>query len=188
MSKLVKTLFGDPESTEAIERQEKSNEQMREFIQRQTDQARADLRKALPSQVAAMTAGTQAGLDIYQQTMPQQMQAMLGGNVAAQKAILDGLSMYESAYRGGPIDYTSLKPYQGSVDMSFAQQQLPQAVASPAYLAEAQTIDPRNPYVSPNYQSQQAQMMRMGANPLAGNTMPMDDYDSSGFYEGGRIG
>ena len=55
-------------------------------------------------------------------------------------------------------------------------------------LAEAQTIDPRNPYVSPNYQSQQAQMMRMGANPLAGNTMPMDDYDSSGFYEGGRIG
>lgn len=195
MTNLVKKLFGDPGSDEGIERQEKSNELLREFIQRQTDLARADIRKALPSQQAAMTAGTQAGLDIYGQAMPQQMEAMVGGNVAAQQALLAGMPMYETAIRGGTIDYSGLQPYRGSYDMSFTQQTLPEAVANPAYMAEAQTIDPRNPYISPNYQNQQAQMMQMGANTggmgmntgggsvagLAGT--PYDDFDFAGYAE-----
>lgn len=191
MTNLVKKLFGDPGNDEGIERQEKSNELLREFIQRQTDMARADIRKAMPSQQAAMTAGTQAGLDIYGQAMPQQMEAMTGGNVAAQQAILAGMPMYEAAMRGGSIDYSAMQPYQGSYDMSFAQQTLPEAVANPAYMAEAQTIDPRNPYVSPNYQNQQAQMMQMGGNPavMGGGSVaglggtPYDDFDFAGYAE-----
>jgi len=169
MSKLVKTLFGG-ESDEGIERAEKSNQLTRDFLARQEAMGRADIRKAMPSQYAAMTAGQQAGLDVYGQSMPQQANAFVGGNVAAQQALLSGMPMFEDAIRGGNVNYAALQPYQGSYDMSFAQQQLPDAVANPAYLAEATTIDPVMQHLSPEYQGQQAQMMGMGgqANALAG--------------------
>ena len=187
MTNLVKKLFGDPGNDEAIERQEKSNELLREFIANQTNMARADIRNTLPSMQQAMTAGTQAGMDIYEQTMPQQMQAMTGGNVAAQEAILAGMPMFEQAYRGGAIDYTALKPYEGSIDMSFASQQLPEAVANPEYIAmEAGRVDPTSPYISPKFQNMQSQMLH---NPnvavtqgLGGQQMP-DDIDYAGFAE-----
>lgn len=187
MTNLVKKLFGDPGSDEAIERQEKSNELLREFIANQTNMARADLRNTLPGMQQAMTAGTQAGMDIYEQTMPQQMQAMTGGNVAAQGTILAGMIPYEQAIRGGAIDYTALKPYEGSIDMSFASQQLPEAVANPAYIGmEAGRVDPTSPYISPKFQNMQRQMLH---NPnvavtqgLGGQQMP-DDIDYAGFAE-----
>jgi len=189
MTNLVKKLFGDPGNDEAIERQEKSNELLREFIANQTNMARADIRNTLPSMQAAMTAGTQAGMDIYGQTMPQQMQAMTGGNVAAQGSILAGMPMYEQAIRGGAIDYSALKPYQNSIDMSFANQQLPEAVANPEYIAmEAGRVDPTSPYISPKFQNMQRQMLHnpnvatTQAASLGGQQMP-DDFDYAGYAE-----
>jgi hypothetical protein len=164
MSKLVKSLFGG-ESDEGIERQEKSNQLLRDFLARQESLGRADIRKSMPSQYGAMTAGQQAGLDIYGQAMPQQAEAFVGGNVAAQQALLSGMPMFEQAVRGGNIDYSALQPYQGSYDMSFTQQQLPDAVANPAYLAEATTLDPTMQHLTPEYRNQQAQMMQMGGQP-----------------------
>jgi len=174
MSKFVKTLFGG-ESDEGIERAEKSNQLTRDFLARAQDMARADIRKTMPSQMAAMNAGNKAALDIYGQAMPQQADAFVGGNVANQQAILAGMPMYEQAMRGSGVDYSALQPYQGSYDMSFTQQQLPDAVTNPAYAAEATTIDPRNQHLTPEFKNQQAQFMQMGgqaqnptANALAG--------------------
>jgi len=161
MSKLVKTLFGG-ESDEGIERQEKSNQLLRDFLARQESLARADIRKAMPTQFGAFTQGQQAALDVYGQAMPQQANAFLGGNVAAQGTILSGMPMYEQAIRGSDVNYSALQPYQGSYDLSFAQQRLPAAVANPAYLAEATTIDPTMQHLTPEYRDQQRQMMRMG--------------------------
>jgi hypothetical protein len=186
MSKLVKTLFGG-ESDEGIERQEKSNQLLRDFLARQEAMGRADIRKAMPSQYAAMTAGQQAGLDVYGQSMPQQANAFVGGNVAAQGTLLSGMPMYEQAIRGSDVNYAALQPYQGSYDMAFTQQQLPDAVANPAYLAEATTIDPVMQHLSPEYQGQQAQMMQMGgqANALAG--MGIDEAALAELQAMGRL-
>ena len=170
MSNLVRKLFGG-ESDEGIERQEKSNQLLRDFLARQESLARADIRKAMPSQFGAFTGGQQAALDVYGQAMPQQANAFLGGNVAAQGTILSGMPMYEQAIRGSDVNYSALQPYQGSYDMSFTQQRLPEAVANPAYLAEATTIDPTMQHLTPEYRDQQMQMMRMGrgtANALSG--------------------
>ena len=161
MSKLVKTLFGG-ESDEAIERQEKSNQLLRDFLARQEALARADIRKSMPSQYGAFTAGQQAGLDVYGQAMPLQAQAFTRGNVAAQQALLAGMPMYEQAMRGSDVNYSALKPYEGSYDMSFTQQRLPEAVVNPAYLQESTTIDPTPRMLTPEYRDQQAQMLRMG--------------------------
>ena len=169
MGSLVKALFGG-ESTTAIEAQEGSNEMLRNFLARSQDLARADIRKTLPSQLNAMNAGGEAAFDIYGQTMPLQADAFLGGNVAAQQAILAGMPMFENAIRGGRIDYSAMKPYEGTYDPSFTQQSLPAAVTNPAYLAEAQTIDPRNAYVSPEYQNDQINFMKMGAGGSAGGS------------------
>lgn len=166
MTKLVKSLFGG-ESDEGIERQEKSNQLLRDFLARQEALARSDIRKAMPSQFGAFTAGRQAGLDVYGQAMPQQTQAMVGGNVAAQRALLAGMPMYEQAIRGSGVNYANLQPYEGSYDMSFTQQTLPEAVANPAYLAESRTIDPTPRMLTPEYQDQQAQMLRMGGNQVS---------------------
>ena len=181
----MKSRFGG-ESDEGIERQEKSNQLLRDFLARQEAMGRADIRKAMPSQYAAMTAGQQAGLDVYGQTMPQQANAFVGGNVAAQQSLLSGMPMYEQAIRGGDVNYAALKPYQGSYDMSFAQQKLPDAVANPAYLGEATTIDPVMQHLTPEYQNQQAQMMRMGGvNPLAG--MGIDEATLAELQNMGRL-
>lgn len=182
MSKLVKILFGG-ESDEAIERQEKSNQLLRDFLARQEALARADIRKSMPSQYGAFTAGQQAGLNVYGQAMPLQAQAFTGGNVAAQQALLAGMPMYEQAMRGSAVDYSALKPYEGSYDMSFTQQRLPAAVVNPAYLQEATTIDPTMRMLTPEYRDQQAQMLRMGngmtmsptANALGGTGLTQAD-------------
>ena len=143
MSKLVTALFGG-ESTAGIEAQEDANALLKQFMERQQETARTDIRNAMPSQFAAMTAGQQAGLDVYGQTMPQQANAFVGGNVAAQQALLSGMPMYEQAIRGTNVNYGGLQPYEGSYDMSFAQQQLPDAVANPAYLGQVSANNPAN--------------------------------------------
>ena len=143
MSKLVTALFGG-ESDKGIKAQEKSNAELLRFMERQQSTARTDIRNAMPSQFAAQTAGQQAGLDVYGQTMPQQANAFVGGNVAAQNSLLSGMPMYEQAIRGTGVNYGGLQPYEGSYDMSFAQQQLPDAVANPAYLGQGATNNSTN--------------------------------------------
>ena len=162
MSKLVTALFGG-ESTAGIEAQEDANALLKQFMERQQETARTDIRNAMPSQFAAMTAGQQAGLDVYGQTMPQQANAFVGGNVAAQQALLSGMPMYEQAIRGTNVNYGGLQPYEGSYDMSFAQQQLPDAVANPACLGQVSANNPANALAGMGIdEATLAELQRMG--------------------------
>ena len=69
--------------------------------------------------------GTQAALDVFGQTIPQQFGTFQAGNVGAQGALLAGLPQFQSAILGLPTDLSGMQPQRLAVDTSFAQQQLP---------------------------------------------------------------
>ena len=95
--------------------------------------------------------------------MPQQANAFVGGNVAAQNSLLSGMPMYEQAIRGTGVNYGGLQPYEGSYDMSFAQQQLPDAVANPAYLGQVPANNPANALAGMGIdEATLAELQRMG--------------------------
>ena len=60
-------------------------------------------------------------LALQGQTFRPTIDAMQGGNVAAQRAILAGLPMQRAAILGGKIDYSQLQPYQQNIDTSAMQ-------------------------------------------------------------------
>ena len=86
-------------------------------------------------------------LALQGQTFRPTIDAMQGGNVAAQRAILAGLPMQRAAILGGKIDYSQLQPYQQNIDtsamqglfnpqaMQFRPQQAPQEQMSPEMIA-----------------------------------------------------
>jgi len=60
-------------------------------------------------------------LALQGQTFRPTIDAMQGGNLAAQRAILAGLPMQRAAMLGGKIDYSQLQPYQQNIDTSAMQ-------------------------------------------------------------------
>ena len=60
-------------------------------------------------------------LALQGQTFRPTIDAMQGGNLAAQRAILAGLPMQRAAILGGKIDYSQLQPYQQNIDTSAMQ-------------------------------------------------------------------
>ncbi len=108
------------------------------FIEKQMNQARGDLFKLYPSIQDSNQKGLQAGLDIYRQTVPYQLQAFQQGNVGAQNQILRGLPQAQNAILGRPIDMSGLQAMaiqQPNIPMPQAPQfQGIQAALDPATL------------------------------------------------------
>lgn len=94
---------------DAAKSQERQNASNREFIEKQIGIAREDALSLLPAASQNVLAGAQGALDIFGQTVPQQIQALQAGSQAAREAIL-GTGTGEVAF---------------TPDMSFAQQILP---------------------------------------------------------------
>lgn len=69
--------------------------------------------------------GANRALDIFGQTMPQQISTFQQGNVGAQQQLLAGLPQVQNALLGLPVDLSGLQPTQIDVDTSFTQQQAP---------------------------------------------------------------
>ena len=92
-----------------------------EYIKQMQALARGDALNLSPGMQESRRLGTQAALDVFGQTMPQQMSAFQQGNMAAQNAIL-----------GLPVAPQG-QPFQIGYDPSYMQQQLPQ-MPSPADL------------------------------------------------------
>ena len=97
------------DATDSAMEQRKASQ---DFIQKQIDQARADIFKLFPEGQKARTQGLQAGLSLYQQSLPAMMNAFQGGNVAAQKQLLAGLPQMQNAILGNPVDYSGLQAVQ----------------------------------------------------------------------------
>lgn len=119
---------------EAIEAQRQATQEAREF--------------AIPlfeAQQANRLLGMQAGLDLFGQTIPQQMQAFQGGNLAAQQTLSAGLNPQIQAILGGQIDLSGLQPQQVSLpDPNMFNVQLPEFTTIGQALAgdEQQAFNP----------------------------------------------
>lgn len=84
-----KSVFGGKDNS-AQKQQVKQNDAAKEFIERQSDQARSDAFTLFPSAEENRNLGIQAALNVLGGTIPQQLQAFQSGNAAAQAAILGG--------------------------------------------------------------------------------------------------
>lgn len=89
--------------------QEEQGQASREYIEAQSGQARADAEDLFPAAELNLLAGQQAALDVFGQSLPQQMGAIRAGSDAARQAILGTGT--------GQVNFTP--------DMSFSQQVLP---------------------------------------------------------------
>ncbi|MCK5609380.1 hypothetical protein KAR91_46335 [Candidatus Pacearchaeota archaeon] len=90
-------------------------------------QARNDAIPLFQSAQQNALQGFQGALDIFGQTVPQQLQAFQGGNVGAQQALLAGLPQQQAAILGGQLDPNALQAQTLQLpDFSTFQQQLPQ--------------------------------------------------------------
>ena len=123
---LTGSLFGDVTGEEKTAAQAAENVATREFIERQAEQARGDVLRLFPAAEEARQLGTQGALDIFGQTIPQQLGLIQRGSVGAQQALTQGLPQILAALRGTPIDLSQLQPQALGFDPSFAQQTLPQ--------------------------------------------------------------
>ena len=89
-------------------------------------QARGDLFNLFPAAEANSQKGYQSALDVFGQFMPQQASTFQQGNMAAQNQILAGMPQQHNALMGGQVDYSQFQPSQVNYDPSMFQQQLPQ--------------------------------------------------------------
>ena len=97
------------DATDAAMQQRKASQ---DFIQKQIDQARADIFKLYPSAQESQQKGLQAGLSLYQQALPQMLNTFQQGNMGAQNALLAGLPQMNNAILGNKVDYSGLQPVQ----------------------------------------------------------------------------
>lgn len=136
MSSVVKTLFGGTDDS-AQKGQMRQNAASTEYIQSQAGQSRNDLANAYQPSQQAVSQGFQGAMNAFGQAAPQQLNALQGGNMAAQQALMSGMPMYQRALMGLPMDYQAMaqnfQPYQQQFDPSMFQQQLPQAISNPNY-------------------------------------------------------
>lgn len=107
---------------DAQERALRQREESRRFIQENIDKARGDLFKLFPSAQQDRRQGIEAGLDLYQQSIPAQQQAFQQGNMQAQNVISQGLPQANNAILGGPVGYSAFQPQQINAGLQIPQQ------------------------------------------------------------------
>ena len=134
MSKLVKTVFGGTDDS-AQKAQTKSNAAAQKLIAEQAALAREDVLALQPAQEENRNLGFQSALDVFAQTIPQQLGTFQQGNVGAQQQLLAGLPQVQAALLGQQVDLSALQPKTIGFDAGFAQQQLPQFQSSVDALA-----------------------------------------------------
>jgi hypothetical protein len=84
----------------SIKSQERQREDSQAFIERQIERARGDLFKLYPDAQRSRRLGAQAGLNLLGQSIPKQIEAFQGGNVAAQNMLMQGLPQAQNAILG----------------------------------------------------------------------------------------
>ena len=137
MSKVVKSVFGGTDRS-AQKAQTKANAAAQEFIAGQAAGAREDILRLAPAAEEARNLGFQGALDVFGQTIPQQLQAFQAGNVGAQQQLAAGTPQSINALLGQPVDLSVLQPQTLDFSTQFAQQQLPEFTSSTQALAPQQ--------------------------------------------------
>ena len=135
-------------------------EASRAFIEKSIAQGRTDLLKLFPAAQESRRAGIQAGLDIFNQTIPQQVGAFEQGNLQAQRTVAGALPNRIAALKGTPMNLNSMQPSQpmGMRGIQFPTQ-LPQATPFPQMQQPAQQQN----QIPPEVQMQLISQMLNGA-------------------------
>lgn len=124
MSVIKDTFFGGAEK-KAARAQEQSLKEAQAITREGIEQARGDIMRLFPQSQTSATQGFQGALDVFNQALPQQAQALTGGNVAAQNALLAGLPSMQAAILGTPMPELNLQPFQFQPNFDFANQTIP---------------------------------------------------------------
>jgi hypothetical protein len=106
-------------------------EASRKFIEKSIAQGRSDLLKLFPAAQESRRSGIQAGLDVFNQTIPQQVGAFEQGNLQAQRTVAGALPNRMAALTGGFVNPNmQVSQPMGMRGIQFPQQ-LPQATQMP---------------------------------------------------------
>ena len=90
-----------------------------------TGMARDDLFRLFPAAQANTMQGYQGALDVFKQSVPQQMAFGQAGNIAAQEQLISGMPQYQNAILGGPVDYSQFQATDlGQPNLDFMNQQI----------------------------------------------------------------
>ena len=103
----------------------KQRDESQAFIEKSIKQARGDLFKLFPAAQESRRRGAEAGLDLFRESIPQQLGAFRGGNIAAQETLIQGLPQIQNAILGRPLDL-NFQPRTIQGDLTVPQ--LPDAV------------------------------------------------------------
>lgn len=101
-------LFGDP--NQALNAQQKSNNQSREYTKEMADQAAADANRLYYTSAQPLQQGYQAAIDALGGTARQQIDTTARGNYYGQEALLSGMPQFQNAILGNPVDNSALQP------------------------------------------------------------------------------
>lgn len=93
----------------ALELAQRQRAESMKFIQDQMAQSRSDLFRLFPQAQESRNAAMLAGLNLYGQAFPEQLNAFQGGNVMAQQSLLAGLPQMNNAILGSPVDLSALQ-------------------------------------------------------------------------------
>ena len=117
-------LFGGSDDSAQIA-QLNTNAANTQLIRQLAERARSDVMEIFPQSQDIQRIGTQGALDVFGQTIPEQLQAFQGGNVAAQDTQRAALPQIQNALMGNPVDFNALQTFQPSLNTAFAQQNVP---------------------------------------------------------------
>ena len=93
----------------ALELAQRQREQSLKFIQDQMAQSRSDLFSLFPQAQQSRNAGMLAGLNLYGQAFPEQVNTFQTGNYMGQQALLAGLPQMNNAILGNRMDLSGLQ-------------------------------------------------------------------------------
>lgn len=86
-----------------------------------TNQIMGFVQPAYEKSMAAQQQQYQQAVALQGQTLRPTIDAMRGGNVAAQQTLIDSLPMQRAALLGGRVNYGAMKPYSAPVDEAALQ-------------------------------------------------------------------
>ena len=101
-------VFGD--QNQALNAQQKSNNQSREYTKEMADQARVDAGMLFNQSQEPLRQGYQAALDALGGTLKQQIGTTARGNYFGQEALLSGMPQFQNAILGYGVDNSQMVP------------------------------------------------------------------------------
>lgn len=117
------SLYGAKKDRDASE---ENQDKSQAYLTASSQQARQDVERLFGNARTARTAGFDTTRDIFQQFVPQQVEAFQHGNYQAQGTVGNAAQQQVNAIMGSPVDFSFLQPQQAyQPDYSFMDFQTP---------------------------------------------------------------